>query len=360
MSNPVVNYDGDNSSTDFAVPFPYLRESDVLVYVGAVLQTKGTDYTFLNATTIRFTTAPATGTANVQFARDTENANPIVDFEDSSDYTADNLDRAAAQNRYKLQEIKYTIDNLPTGVATGDVPAPTGANQFLVSDGTPEWTRQNVAGVLSTLGITGAVPTPDPGNKVIFTDASTSTYVLKTLAEAKTLLGVDLSAILDPSGINQGFVTTNTGGTDYQVLTQAQVKTLLGFGTAALKNVGTTVGTVPELVADGALPAVSGRNLTDINNNIGSTVRTEAAGLVLSADYTNAGDTALFLIVNKTFTGTNTFIDVSPDSDPANYVVVGDIGYSNCASSCSVFVPSGGMYRFRSSLPTFIVVQEFV
>ena len=61
---------GDASKTKFSFTFPYLNQTDVEVYVYAtnawVKKTITTHYTFDNATTIKFGSAPAAATTAEQ------------------------------------------------------------------------------------------------------------------------------------------------------------------------------------------------------------------------------------------------------------------------------------------------------
>ena len=63
MANIQNTYTGDGSTVLFSFTFPYIEESDVYVSVDDVVQTITTEYTFANATTIEFVTAPTTGAA---------------------------------------------------------------------------------------------------------------------------------------------------------------------------------------------------------------------------------------------------------------------------------------------------------
>ena len=60
MANTLIVYKGDGSTTDFAVPFDYLRKSFVKVLLDSVTELKGgsstdtsADFYFVDATTIR-------------------------------------------------------------------------------------------------------------------------------------------------------------------------------------------------------------------------------------------------------------------------------------------------------------------
>src|SRR5210317_1942376 len=110
--NPEDFANGDGSTTLFPFTFEYLEESDVKVSVDGVVKTQTTDYTFANATTISFNTAPASGTDNVRIYRDTNVDELKATFFPGSAIRADDLNDNLTRNNYAVQEIKaYTFDN---------------------------------------------------------------------------------------------------------------------------------------------------------------------------------------------------------------------------------------------------------
>ena len=112
MANPEDFFNGDGSTTLFPFTFEYLEESDVKVSVDNVLKTQTTDYTFANATTISFNTAPVTGTDNVRIYRDTDVSELKATFFPGSAIRASDLNDNLTQNNYAVQEIKaYYWDN---------------------------------------------------------------------------------------------------------------------------------------------------------------------------------------------------------------------------------------------------------
>jgi len=110
--NPEDFYNGDGSRVLFPFTFEYLEESDVKVSVDGTVKTQTTDYTFANATTISFNTAPASGTDNVRIYRDTNVDELKATFFPGSAIRADDLNDNLTQNNYAVQEIKaYYWDN---------------------------------------------------------------------------------------------------------------------------------------------------------------------------------------------------------------------------------------------------------
>lgn len=64
-------FDGTGAQTDFTFLMDYTSQDFVKVTVDGILQVAGTDYTFFAEKTLRFTTAPASGTDNVVIYRET-------------------------------------------------------------------------------------------------------------------------------------------------------------------------------------------------------------------------------------------------------------------------------------------------
>jgi hypothetical protein len=92
-------YTGNGATTQFTVPFPYIRREHVfasLDYVSAV-------FTWVNNTTVEISPAPANG-VRVEVRRVTPVNNPLVDFTDGSTLVAADLDTNALQQTYINQE----------------------------------------------------------------------------------------------------------------------------------------------------------------------------------------------------------------------------------------------------------------
>lgn len=111
-----IYYEGDGSTVDFAIPFDYLAKRFVQVYVDNELQQGGTSddrtavYYFANPTTIRFNTAPASGT-QVLIKRFTDATDRIVTFNDASVLLADDLNASQIQTIHIAEEGRDIIDD---------------------------------------------------------------------------------------------------------------------------------------------------------------------------------------------------------------------------------------------------------
>lgn len=87
-----IEYTCDGTTTTFQIPFDYLEEGDITVFVDGV----ETAYTFTTANTVEVSPAPASGTI-VRLRRNTEANTRAVDFRDGSVLTEADLDNSAIQ-----------------------------------------------------------------------------------------------------------------------------------------------------------------------------------------------------------------------------------------------------------------------
>lgn len=269
-----VTYTATAAQTDFTIPFPFLRDTDIKVYIqasGSGPFTQTTAFTVPDTGTMRLNSGASAGD-KVRIARSTAVDSPIVDFTDPADLTSDNLDQAVAQPRYKVEELQLAVNSLDLTLSAA-VPGATAADQWLVSapDGLGgwDWEVTSLAAAQALLGGAGGLPSPLSGNQFLITNLSTSTWELATIAQVKTLLGISASAptVPSPSGNPNSFLTTNSGGTAYQLSTVADARTLLGLGSAAYVNTGTAAGNAVILQAGstyGALPTIEKGGLVGV------------------------------------------------------------------------------------------------
>jgi hypothetical protein len=109
MASTIANYQGNGSTTDFSVPFDYLAKKFVKVTVDSREKLGGDygdttkDYFFVDKTTIRFNTAPASGT-EIIIRRYTSATDRIVSFKDASVLKAKDLDASAIQTIHIAEE----------------------------------------------------------------------------------------------------------------------------------------------------------------------------------------------------------------------------------------------------------------
>ena len=108
MANPEVFYTGNGTKTDYTFTFEYIDEDDIKVSLDDVVTTA---YSFANATTILFDSAPALDVA-IRIYRDTNVDSLKTTFFAGSSIRAQDLNKNFEQNNYAVQEVKaYTWDN---------------------------------------------------------------------------------------------------------------------------------------------------------------------------------------------------------------------------------------------------------
>jgi hypothetical protein len=101
-------FTGDGSTTSYVLTFEYIDEDDVKVSLDGSITTA---YSFANATTILFDTAPASDVA-IRIYRDTDIDELKSTFFAGSSIRAQDLNQNFEQNNFAVQEIKnYTWDN---------------------------------------------------------------------------------------------------------------------------------------------------------------------------------------------------------------------------------------------------------
>ena len=110
MAFAVDTYTGNNSTTSFSVTFPYIEQAHVIVTLDGVTKTITTDYTFTNASTITFTTAPASNVV-IKFTRSSNRTTRLVDYQDGSTLTEATLDQDGNQSFFMAQEAIDVTEN---------------------------------------------------------------------------------------------------------------------------------------------------------------------------------------------------------------------------------------------------------
>lgn len=101
-------YTGNGATVLYSFTFPYLETTDVKVTING---TPTTAYTFANATTIQFNTAPANGAA-IRIYRDTDDASLAATFYSGSAIRAQDLNDNFTQNLYVTQEVNNNAVNI--------------------------------------------------------------------------------------------------------------------------------------------------------------------------------------------------------------------------------------------------------
>lgn len=128
MASTIIIYEGDGTTTDFTVPFDYLKKSFVIVRLGTGTTTTltggdygdtGSDYYFLDKTTIRLKVAPASG-ESLTIRRHTSATERVVTFKDASILKATDLDTSQMQAFHIAEEGRDAINDAIIGDKEGN------------------------------------------------------------------------------------------------------------------------------------------------------------------------------------------------------------------------------------------------
>lgn len=117
MASTIIIYEGDGTTTDFTVPFDYLKKSFVTVRLGTGTTLTGgdygdtgSDYYFLDKTTIRLKVAPASG-ESLTIRRHTSATERVVTFKDASILKATDLDTSQVQAFHIAEEGRDILED---------------------------------------------------------------------------------------------------------------------------------------------------------------------------------------------------------------------------------------------------------
>lgn len=126
MASTIIIYTGDGTRTDFTIPFDYLKKSFVTVRLGTVTTLTGgdygdagSDYYFLDKTTIRLKVAPALG-ESLTIRRHTSATERVVTFKDASILKATDLDTSQMQAFHIAEEGRDAINDAIIGDKEGN------------------------------------------------------------------------------------------------------------------------------------------------------------------------------------------------------------------------------------------------
>lgn len=141
MASTIIIYEGDGTTTDFTIPFDYLKKSFVTVRLGPGTALTGgdygdtgSDYYFLDKTTIRLKVAPASG-ESLTIRRYTSATERVVTFKDASILKATDLDTSQVQAFHIAEEGRDILEDSLSVNREGNWDA---KGKRIINVGTPE------------------------------------------------------------------------------------------------------------------------------------------------------------------------------------------------------------------------------
>jgi hypothetical protein len=196
-------YTGNGTNKLFSITFPYLDTSDINVYLNGVLQTIITQYTFANATTVEFVTAPGNG-AVVLLDRSTDDSTLQATFFPGSSIKANDLNFNFDQVLYLSQETANSAANQSTAGLQTQITAAnntsntalTSANAANVTANTANTTANGIAGTAASAVTTANNAVTTANNAVTTANGAVST-ANSALSTVSGLSGVNLNRIIN-------------------------------------------------------------------------------------------------------------------------------------------------------------------
>ena len=216
-------YTGNGSNKLFSITFPYLDPSDINVYLNGVLQTITTQYTFANATTVEFVTAPANA-AVILLDRSTDDATLQSTFFPGSSIRANDLNYNFDQILYLSQETANFAANQSTvGLQTQITAATNTANTALTTASAATATAD--AANTTANGIAGTANTALTNANAAVVTANTAN---STANAATVIANSALTTVSGLSGVNLNRIING----NFDIWQRGTSQTTAGYGSA--------------------------------------------------------------------------------------------------------------------------------
>ena len=295
------SYTGNGSTTLYSFTFPYLDQSDVKVSLNG---SPTTAYTFANATTIQFNTAPGAGVA-IRIYRETDDSTLQAVFSPGSSIRASDLNSDFDQLLYLGQESSNTASSATSTANT----ALTTANTAL---GTANTALSNSSTAVSTAN--SAVSTANAASSAAASAVSTANTANTNASNAVTTANAASSAASTAvSTANSATATANSAtGTANTALSTANTASTNASNAVSTANTASSNATTAVATANAANTtantALSTANTASSNANTAVTTANAAAAAVANAVlYTTVANVAAI----PTTPANNTAIEVT-------------------------------------------------
>ena len=323
-------YTGDGSTTNYAFTFEYLEQSDVKATLDSVTTTA---FTFANATTLSFTTAPGSGVA-IRIYRDTNVDSLKATFFPGSAIKAEDLNNNYTQNNFSAQESKSASSQAPTALANSQIAINT-ANDA-AADASAALAAVNLVVSATTIATVAALAVFDTSGLsaqdqvAIFNSTGIETYNT-TYPSAPQITGLP-ATLVGASDVTVRLVWNGTGWT---------------FGAYFSNDPDNRYYT--QSVADTTFqPLDAGLTYLDGLNFTNETTFKQGVNLEIGVDVqaydadTAKLDVAQTFTADQTFTSTQTYPRVPANSQTAAYTLVAtDAGKHINITTGGITVPSG-------------------
>ena len=332
MAITQTTYTGNGSTTNYSFTFEYLKQADVKVTLDTVATTA---FTFANATTLAFTSAPDPGVA-IRIFRDTAIDALSSTFFPGSAIKAEDLNQNFTQNLYVTQESDFEVDTANTTANTAKTTATTalGNSETAVSTANSATTTANTANTNASAAVTTAN-----------TASTNATTAVNTANTAST------NATTAVNTANTASTTANTALTNSRESDGSG-----GFNTAiSIANAASSAATTASTNASAAVTTANAASST------AGTANTNASAAVSTA---NAASAAVSQAVLFTLVANVASIPGSPSNN--DYIEIGNStgveSFSPLSGLPSGFVGASGLtvrLRYDSSASSWVFMNYF-
>ena len=270
MATTQNTYTGDGSTTNYSFTFEYLKQADVKVTLDTAATTA---FTFANATTLSFNTAPANGVA-IRIYRDTDVDTLQATFFAGSAIKAEDLNNNFTQSNFAVQESDYNVTTANTtaasAVTTANGAVTTANSAVTTANGAV--TTANTATTTANSAVTTANSAVTSANAAVSTANTASTNATNAVNTANTA----------SSNINAAVTTANSAATDAATAITTANGAVTTANTAST-NASTAVTTANNAVstANSAVTTANGAVTT------ANTASTNASAAVTTANTAN-------------------------------------------------------------------------
>jgi len=325
-------FTGNGSTTNYSFTFEYIKQADVKVTLNTVATTA---FTFANATTLAFTTAPASGVA-IRIFRDTDIATLNATFFPGSAIKAEDLNNNFTQNHFATQE----TDNEVTTANTTATTAKTTADTALTNSAAAVTTANSTVATANTASTnaSAAVTTANAASAAATTASTNAASAVTTANTAST----NASAAVTTANAADANATTSLNNS-------RESDGSGGFNSAI--DIANSAATTANTANTNATSATTTAN----------TANTNAAAAVSTA---NAASAAVSNAVLFTLIANVAAIPGSPSNN--DYIEIGNStgieSFSPLTSLPSGFVGASGLtvrLRYDSSASTWVFMSYF-
>ena len=272
MATTQNTYTGDGSTTNYSFTFEYIKQADVKVTLATVATTA---FTFANATTLSFTSAPANGAA-IRIYRDTDITTLNATFFPGSAIKAEDLNNNFTQTHFATQETDNEVSESNVIATTAKTTADTA-----LTDSAAAVTSANAAVTTANTANTNASAAVTTANAANATSTTAATDAASAVTTANTA-STNASAAVTTANAADANATT--------ALTNSRESDGSGGFTTAIAKANTAL-TTANSASTSATSATSTANTANTNaTNAVNVANLAAADVANSVRYTTVGD----------------------------------------------------------------------